>query len=239
MRFSFDSFAISLLTLAGVVFAGQAWLRDHPEHNPWAPLSLADPPGWATEFKFTELRKDRAVCSAFLDRSEINAAPLPPTGSGACRREDRHVLAGPAQADVMIVPRGAQATCAVDAGFAWWLRHGVQPAAHSILGSPVVGIEHFGTMSCRRIGGSSNGQWSEHAQGNAIDVSVFVLADGRRISVRTDWKSGGVASAFLHAVRDRACRSFATVLSPDYNAAHADHLHLDQARRASGWRVCR
>ena len=41
-------------------------------------------------------------------------------------------------------------------------------------------------------------------------------------------------------VRDGACDLFATVLSPDYNAAHADHLHFDQAMRgAMGWRGCR
>jgi hypothetical protein len=41
-------------------------------------------------------------------------------------------------------------------------------------------------------------------------------------------------------VRDGACDLFATVLSPDYNAAHRDHFHLDQAARgASGWRGCR
>ena len=239
MRLSLDTFTIGLLTLGGIVLAGQAWLRDHPEHNPWAPLSLADPPGWATEFKFAELRDDRAICRAFLDRSKIDAKPLPPAGSGACRRDDRHLLYAPAQAEVMLVPRGAQATCAIDAGLAWWLRHGVQPAAQSILDSRVVRIEHFGTTNCRRIGGISNGQWSEHARGNAIDISAFALADGRRISVRADWKGAGAAPAFLHAVRDRACRSFATVLSPDYNAAHADHLHLDQAQRATGWRTCR
>lgn len=237
MRLSLDNFAIGLLTLVGVVLTGQAWLHDHPEHNPWAPLSLADPPGWATDYKFAELRDDRAICRAFLGGSEINVKPLPPAGSGACRRDDRHILSGPAQANVMLVPRSAQATCAVDAGLAWWLRHGVQPAAQSILGSHVVRIEHFGTTSCRRIGGGE--QWSEHARGNAIDVSAFVLADGRRISVRADWQRAGDAATFLHTVRDRACRSFATVLSPDYNAAHADHLHLDQARRASAWGACR
>ena len=40
--------------------------------------------------------------------------------------------------------------------------------------------------------------------------------------------------------RDGACRVFSTVLSPDYNAAHRDHLHLDTANRGpSGWRACR
>jgi hypothetical protein len=40
-------------------------------------------------------------------------------------------------------------------------------------------------------------------------------------------------------VRDGACRLFATVLSPDYNAAHRDHLHLDEAKRGAMWRACR
>ncbi len=44
----------------------------------------------------------------------------------------------------------------------------------------------------------------------------------------------------LREVRDGACDLFATVLSPDYNAAHRDHLHLDQAERGEmGWRACR
>ncbi|MBU1256939.1 MAG: extensin family protein, partial [Alphaproteobacteria bacterium] len=37
-----------------------------------------------------------------------------------------------------------------------------------------------------------------------------------------------------------ACDLFSTVLSPDYNKAHRDHFHLDQAERgATGWRACR
>src|SRR5690606_11398742 len=116
-------------------------------------------------------------------------------------------------------------------GLALWLRHGVQPAAESLLGSPVVRIEHLGTYACRRIGGGETGRWSEHATGNAIDIAAFVLEDGRRISVSSDWNGEGRRSDFLNAARRSACDAFGTVLSPDYNAAHADHLHLDQARR--------
>jgi hypothetical protein len=102
-----------------------------------------------------------------------------------------------------------------------------------------VGLDHYGTANCRRIGGGHAGTWSEHATGNAIDVAAFRLADGRRIAVRRDWAGPGRAAAFLHAVRNAACGEFATVLSPDYNAAHADHLHLDQARRGdAGWSYC-
>jgi hypothetical protein len=115
-----------------------------------------------------------------------------------------------------------------------------------LLGSRVTGLEHYGTNNCRRIGGGRDGNWSEHATGNAIDIAAFKLADGRRIVVRRDWaqpEADGVADSeamFLRQVRDAACQEFATVLSPDYNAAHADHLHLDQAPRgAAAWSFCR
>ena len=42
-------------------------------------------------------------------------------------------------------------------------------------------------------------------------------------------------AAFLRQVRDGACRSFAAVLGPDYNAAHRNHFHLDRGP----YQVCR
>lgn len=237
MRLPFDNLAITVLCLGSLAIFCHSWLLGHPEHNPWAPLTLTEPQGWATSAKLRKLRSDPDVCRSFLTRSGVTFEALPPIGEGECRSDDRQVISSPAQARVQLVPRGAQATCSVDAGLAWWLHHGVQPAARSLLGSPVARIEHFGTKSCRRIGGGE--RWSEHARGNAIDIGAFVLADGRRISVRRDWRKPGKPADFLHAVRDRACASFATVLSPDYNAAHADHLHLDQAQWSGGWAMCR
>ncbi len=115
----------------------------------------------------------------------------------------------------------------------------VQPAAQRLLGERVASVDHFGSYSCRRLYGRGEGAFSEHATANALDIAGFRLAGGRRITVRRDWAGDGKDAAFLHAVRDGACDLFATVLSPDYNAAHADHLHLDQASRgATGWRGC-
>lgn len=239
MRRSVLRTLVVLLVLASAGLASWEWLERHPENNPWAPLALADPPGWATAMKLQALRGDRAVCRNFLESSGIMAEALPPMGKGQCLRSDRQVLQGLAQVKVRLAPGRPQATCAIDAGLAMWWRHGIAPAAQRLLGSEVASIEHFGTNNCRRIGGTSQGRWSEHATGNAIDISAFVLADGRRISVLKDWSGGGEKAAFLRAVRDAACQSFATVLSPDYNAAHADHLHLDQAQRTGGWSACR
>ena len=86
--------------------------------------------------------------------------------------------------------------------------------------------------------GRDEGPWSEHATANAIDIAGFVLVDGTRIAVVNDWQGEGDKARFLRAVRDGACRAFGTVLSPEYNEAHRDHFHLDQAARGLGG-VCR
>lgn len=221
----FDAIAIALLLAAAALLLGRTWLEEHPEHNPWAPLDLRDPRGWATEAKLGALRTDPDECRATLARSEVAFASLAATGEGECRREDRVTLA-----DTALSPGDAQMTCAVAAGLSLWIEKDVQPLAENVLGSRVARIEQLGTYTCRRVYGAPTGRWSEHATGNAIDIAAFVLADGRRISVLEDWAEEGEDGAFLRAVRDAACQSFGTVLSPDYNTAHADHFHFDQGR---------
>ena len=101
-------------------------------------------------------------------------------------------------------------------------------------------IEHFGSYNCRRMYNREGASWSEHATADAVDIAAFRLADGTRITIVGDWPGKGSKARFLRDVRDAACGVFATVLSPDYNAAHRDHLHLDQASRGGmGWRACR
>ena len=232
-RFRLDRALLWGLLIGALFVAARAWLAEHPEHNPWAPLDLRDPPGWATERKLAALRDDPAECRAVLERSGVEFAVLEPAGEGACRRADRTVLAG-----YPLSPAPPPTTCALGAALELWLERGVKPAAQEMLGSPLARIEHFGAFSCRRLYGRAEGRWSEHATGNAIDVGAFVLADGRRISVLGDWAGGDERAAFLRRVRDEGCKIFGTVLTPDYNAGHRDHLHLDQ--QARGWgSVCR
>jgi hypothetical protein len=117
-------------------------------------------------------------------------------------------------------------TCTAATSFAGWARFGVDRAAEQILGSRVARIETFGSYNCRNVAGTA--RRSGHATANAIDISAFVLADGRRISVLDDWNGGTPAERrFLRIVHESACKRFGTVLGPDYNSAHADHLHLE------------
>lgn len=117
-------------------------------------------------------------------------------------------------------------TCEVSQAFTGWARYGVDRAARQILGSPLRSIETMGSYSCRNVAGS--GRRSAHATGAAIDIAGFVLEDGRRIMVRSGWNGGTEREReFLRIVQQSACKRFDTVLGPDYNSAHHDHLHLE------------
>ncbi len=137
-------------------------------------------------------------------------------------------------------PADLGTSCPVAAGLALWEWHVVQPAALRHFGVKVAAVDHLGSYSCRRIYGRSEGAWSEHSTANAVDIAGFPPRRRPPHQRPRDWQDEGARGRFLRDVRDDACRLFATTLSPDYNAAHRDHLHLDQAKRgAMGWRACR
>lgn len=128
--------------------------------------------------------------------------------------------------------------CGNARAFAAWVRNAVAPAAYQTLGSELARVEGMGTYACRNVVGSpaNAGRRSGHAIANATDVGGFVLKDGRRVTILRDWRSDDPAVRdFLKTIHDSACRRFGTVLSPDYNAAHANHLHLEDDRA----RFCR
>ena len=231
-KFIGDRRVILLLFVAALFVAGRSWLAAHPQHDPWAPLDLNDPVGWATEAKLRALAGDVPQCRAVLERSGVEFTALPPEGEGACRREDRTQLA-----DYPLSPDTPPTTCPVAIAMELWQRDAIEPAAQAIFGTGIARIEHLGAYSCRRLYGREDGPWSQHATGNAIDIAGFVLTDGTRISVLGDWQGEGDEARFLREVRDGACEAFGIVLSPDYNAAHADHLHLDMGARRGG--LCR
>ncbi len=218
------------LTIAG--FSGWRWLSAHPEHNPLAPLDLQDPIGFATASKLDRLRNDIPECRAALERSGVPFTALSPQGEGPCARPDRTQLS-----QYPLSPNRPATTCPVAAAMELWRSQSVEPAARAIFGSGLARMEHMGVTNCRRIRGSFSNAWSQHSTGNAIDISAFVLEDGTRITLIDDWNEGGDKARFLRQIRDEACGLFATVLSPDFNAAHADHFHLDQQSRWAG--VCR
>ena len=123
--------------------------------------------------------------------------------------------------------------CGEARAFIGWTRNAVAPAAYQMLGSELARIDSMGSYACRNVVGSARNasRRSGHAIANAIDVGGFVLKDGRRITVLNDWNSPDPqVRQFLQTIRASACKRFGTVLSPDYNAAHRNHLHLEDDR---------
>lgn len=231
--------ALALLALGIALVLGYA--RRHPEDMPWTALDLSQPIGAFTGRKLADLADEGPRCRALLERAGVRYTALPARSEGAqCGYTNAVRFAAGGSRDIAYRPADLGANCAVAAGLALWEWHVVQPAARRHFRQPVERIEHFGSYNCRRLYGRDEGAWSEHASANAVDIAAFVLADGTRISVVGDWDDAGGRGRFLREVRDGACDLFATVLSPDYNAAHRDHFHLDQADRgAMGWRACR
>ena len=236
---------ILLVLLGFAFFLGwreyQRLLREEPERFPWTPLSLSDPIGTYTGRKLAALGKEPGQCTGLLDAigSGDRAVGARRGSDAACGYDLAFELRPAGSAAVRFAPAGLVTACPVAAALVLWERDVVQPAARRHLGERVARVDHFGSYACRRLYGRSEGAYSEHATANAVDIAGFRLSGGRRISVCRDWSGGGKDAAFLREVRDGACELFATVLSPDYNAAHADHLHFDQAMRgAMGWRGC-
>ena len=233
--------ALLLAALGFTALLLYGYSRNHPEDMPWTELDLAQPVGAFTGRKLAELGGEGGKCRFLLRRAGIRFNALPPRRSGEqCGYDDAVRFAGGGALTIGYRPADLATSCPVAAALALWEWHVVQPAAIEHFGQKVAAIDHFGSYSCRRIYGRSEGAWSEHSSANAIDIAGFRLEDGTRITLVGDWKEEGPKSRFLRDVRDGACKLFATVLSPDYNEAHRDHLHLDQAERGAwGWRGCR
>jgi len=120
----------------------------------------------------------------------------------------------------------------------------LQPLAQARFGAGIAEIDAFGAYSCRSVDNLAGMPYSEHAFGNAIDISGFTLADGRKIVIERDWsRTGTQESAFLHDAQASACERFNTVLAPGSDSYHSNHIHLDLAmhgRTNTGpRRICR
>ena len=203
-----------------------------PEWSPSAPLDLDAQPNFMTRYKLSRLSSDPELCARVLEDAQMSYHSLPDEHTGpACGLFDAVTIERTAND----VGEPFSLTCRTAVSLALWEKHAVGPAAERHFGVRVQRIEHFGSYSCRNVYGRPNATRSRHATAEAFDVAGFVLADGRRIRVLGDWHEDSAASGFLHDVRDGACRFFDGVLSPDYNAAHRDHLHVDRGP----YRMCR
>lgn len=184
---------------------------------------------------------DAAGAARYMNAPSYPARPAPYSQAPAQQPLPR---LGPAQGNsvtavgpVAIKPTATLA-CPIVSELDRWLADTVQPSAMRWFGVRVAEIKQISAYSCRGMNGNSHAHISEHAFGNALDISAFVLADGRRITVKDGWRGMPEEQGFLRDVQSGACAHFTTVLAPGSNVYHYDHIHVDLMRRASRRLIC-
>ncbi|WP_025034514.1 extensin-like domain-containing protein [Bradyrhizobium sp. DOA9] len=187
---------------------------------------------------------DAAGASRYMNAPSYPAPPAGPAPYSQAPMQQPLPRLGPAQGNavaavgpVAIKPTATLA-CPIVSELDRWLADTVQPSAMRWFGVRVAEIKQISAYSCRGMNGNSRAHISEHAFGNALDISAFVLADGRRVTVKDGWRGMPEEQGFLRDVQAGACAHFTTVLAPGSNVFHYDHIHVDLMRRASRRLIC-
>ncbi len=113
-----------------------------------------------------------------------------------------------------------------------WIDNGLTPAVRG-KGGGVVRLKVASHYACRTRNSRKGAKISEHAKGNAIDISAFQMRDGSEMSVLKDWGRGSKGRS-LKRIHKSACGPFGTVLGPKSDSYHRNHFHFDVARHRGG-----
>ena len=267
------------------------------------------PPPTPSSWSEAEVSAALRTCLTTLSPLSIEMEARPPLRENICGLPAPISIRRIGTDKVEIQPP-ALVNCAMAKALEDWLVKIAQPAARETFGSPIVRLTGMSGYACRNRNGATDGPISEHAFGNALDVSGFVLADGRTIALSSHWgptakdaksppsvevaaspqpppaaslpaatrlasnekrrsslggpvltppstpavattPATGMATTgmatlpatadrskeatFLRRIHAGACGMFGTVLGPDANEAHRDHIHIDlKGRKRTG-----
>lgn len=115
------------------------------------------------------------------------------------------------------------------------------PLAREKLTDELNGLSFGPGHVCRRRNNAKQGKLSEHAFGNAIDLTAFDFASGKTLAIRSAEDMEPSQATFFTTLRQHSCKIFTTVLGPGTNSAHATHLHFDLGRSKTSktpYRIC-
>lgn len=129
------------------------------------------------------------------------------------------------QVDGVRLTTPATIDCATASALKDWINAGVRPAFGR---QEVVELRVAASYICRTRNNRPGAKISEHGRGKAIDISGFILSDGRELTV-----SGNYNRQMRQAYR-AACGIFGTTLGPGSDGYHEDHLHFDTAQHRNG-----
>jgi hypothetical protein len=168
---------------------------------------------------------------------ELAVAPsLPPIeGPGECGALDLVRLEAIVLADLSRVAVTPPATlrCSMAEAVVSFVRADAAALARD-LGAALRAVQNYDSYDCRGRNRIAGAKTSEHGKGNALDIRGLTLADGRFVEL-TDPQ---VTRDFREKFRKSVCARFTTVLGPGSDGYHENHIHMDLAERASGYRSC-
>ena len=177
-----------------------------------------------------------SACRQALSEDIAIAPSIPDIhGPGACGGEDLvrlEAIVLPDKHRVAVTPP-APLRCTMASAIADWVRTDVLALAERLGSEPAV-LDNFDSYECRGFNRVPGAHLSEHGRVNALDVRAIKLADGRSITL-TD---RSVPREIRESVRQSACARFMTVLGPDSDWYHEEHIHLDLAERRNNYRIC-
>lgn len=176
-----------------------------------------------------EERIYQAACPALLT-GRIVGEMVPPLSQGTCGLQSPiAVSALMINGRQVMLSETLTTNCSMATAFAEWAEE-VDAYAGATLDTHVETLATGPGYVCRLRNNADTGFVSEHGLGNAIDIASVGLADGTTISVLEDWdlsEDEPGPARFLDFAHSAACGRFTTVLGPEANADHEDHLHFD------------
>lgn len=177
---------------------------------------------------------DDTACLRRLERLGAKAEPVAPLADGLCGAA-RPLRVTELPDGVGLTP-AATLTCTAAEALARWSTE-VRVIAERSLGKVPHKFQIGGSYECRGQNHDPSAKLSEHSYANGVDVMGFAFEGRAPVTVGAA-REGTPEAAFEAAVRGRACGFFRTVLGPGSDAAHGNHLHLDERERPAGHRLC-
>ncbi|PZR85688.1 MAG: hypothetical protein DLM68_10745 [Hyphomicrobiales bacterium] len=181
-------------------------------------------------------------CLADLETLGVKFAP-----AASQRLDSRCPVVTPIDVSSLETPAGRIAfpdkptfNCTFALQFAGWLSNVAAPLVRVHAGSDLATVTTGPGYVCRGRDGDplSQDKISEHASGDAVDITSLGLIDKRHIAIADVADESNPNHRLLMALRP--CGYFTTVLGPGANAAHANHYHLDLGvhGNSASYRIC-
>jgi hypothetical protein len=180
-------------------------------------------------------------CLADLKATKVEFRELGAVTKDGCTVEGALELdAIPSPFGTVSAPAKPTLACAFARRFAAWVRNVAAPLTLAYMGSRLAAIDTGPGFVCRDRYNKPGEKISEHAKGDAIDVTAFALENGHRLTVRESSASANIDGVLMTTLRATGCGYFTTILGPGSNDAHKEHFHFDIGLHgaSANYRIC-